>query len=502
MSSHLYAYSNGQDRIYPCQVPGCPRGRNNSVEKKNVRWFDSKNSMVKHLNRKHNICIKSGEKRLHNIGMSQGSIQPIRSAFGSQETLRRFPCLIEGCDRARNESKEKVDFKWFTSKLEMTRHLNKEHGAGICTKLHFNSEKCFIKTVDKTNIKDTKLMHKVLNRKERNSRISSNHEISSFNLPTISPKCEPHPTTFIEFSNDSLDKATREEKGSPYLPPLSPNGPSSKIAFDHKMLDYRPSRMLAHLKGSRASTDSSKTLLLKTFLEAKNNTIGKNHSASIENNVSVKGNKCDAFFPGQIDQGNKEIEFAYICAFCNWKTSEIGSLNYHIWDFHFQWVNGHKMINCLHCPYRSEKLWELAWHTRNWHLLLDRDYLEKGYLIYCLKCNEQFLDFKIFEYHKESGACNLHSHCKLKDPVTENGETYYKQIHTSRNASSSMQHEPSDKCMDKFFATYTKTNSSKNKGVRFFHKKDCSSSHESVAKKRNTEILKATRQKPFWEKYC
>ena len=117
MPSHLYAHSNGQDRIYPCQVSGCPRGRNGSAEKKNVRWFDSKNSMVKHMNRKHNICIKSGEKRLHNIGVSRGDIRPICSAFDSQETLRRFPCLIKGCARASNGSNEKVDIKWFTSKF-------------------------------------------------------------------------------------------------------------------------------------------------------------------------------------------------------------------------------------------------------------------------------------------------------------------------------------------------------------------------------------------------
>ena len=97
--------------------------------------------MVKHMNRKHNICIKSGEKRLHNIGVSRGDIRPICSAFDSQETLRRFPCLIKGCARARNGSNEKVDIKWFTSKLKMTRHLNIEHGDAIRTQPKDNSEK-------------------------------------------------------------------------------------------------------------------------------------------------------------------------------------------------------------------------------------------------------------------------------------------------------------------------------------------------------------------------
>ena len=141
MSSHLYSRLNGQERIFPCQVSRCPRARNNSVERRNVRWFCSKELMVKHMNRKHNICIKTERKRLHNIGLSQGAIRPICSGFDSQESLRRFPCLFQGCFRARNESRNKTHIKWFTSKLERNRHLNRKHGAAIRTSLKFSPKR-------------------------------------------------------------------------------------------------------------------------------------------------------------------------------------------------------------------------------------------------------------------------------------------------------------------------------------------------------------------------
>ena len=188
MPSHLYAHSNGQDRIYPCQVSGCPRGRNGSAEKKNVRWFDSKNSMVKHMNRKHNICIMNDEKRLHNIDKSRGDIRPICSTLDSQESLRRFPCLFQGCVRARNESRNKTNIKWFASKLERTRHLNRKHGAAIRTSPKFSPKISQIDAENKTNTHEAESNFEVLKEDKLCSSIPTDHEISSFYRPQRSVK--------------------------------------------------------------------------------------------------------------------------------------------------------------------------------------------------------------------------------------------------------------------------------------------------------------------------
>ena len=509
MSSHLYSRSNGQEKIYPCQVSKCPRARNNSNERKNVRWFYSKELMVKHMNRKHNICIKNEEKRLHNIDKSREDFRPICSTLDSQESLRRFPCLVKGCVRARNESREKFDIKWFASKQEMTRHLNKKHGTAIrsCSKSTSNISQN--ETVNKTSIQDTKSMHEVVKKEERCSSISSDHKISSFYQPILSPKCEPNVGTIIEFANDSLRKASGKAKTSPYLPPLSPNGPSSRIAFDHKMRNGRTPRARANLKEPLASTDESQKPLDKSILEGENNWIGKKHSVSAETKVSRNVNNRKTLFPGPTDDENYAIEFAYVCAFCNWQTTDKRILNHHIWEVHFVWVNGHKMINCQHCPQRLEKLWELAWHTKMWHLL-DREYLENGYFVICLKCNAFFeteIDIEDFEIHKKGSICRQQCYenpiLRTKDSITENVKDHFERNCTGGNVDSFMQFEKNDdECKDTNVATRAGSNNSENKKARFFASKNCPSSHESAAKSCTTKNPKSKHPKTFWEIHC
>ena len=508
MSSHLYSRLNGQERIFPCQVSRCPRARNNSVERRNVRWFCSKELMVKHMNRKHNICINTERKRLHNIGLSQGAIRPICSGFDSQEGLRRFPCLFQGCVRARNESRNKTNIKWFTSKLERTRHLNRKHGAAIRTNQKFSPKRSQNDVETKIDKHEAQSNFVVLKKTDTCSTISSNHEISSRYRPPHSVKCEPLHTTVIEFSNDSLSNATEKAKNAPYLPPLSPNGPSSRIAFDHKMRNRRPPRVKANLKESEIATDRNQKPMQKKMVEGENNWIGKSSSEPAVMKKTINGNDHDALCPGKTNNENNALEFTYLCAFCNWKGTEIGSLNYHIWERHFEWFRGHKMIHCLHCPQRLEKLSELAWHTRMWHNL-EHDYLENGYVVCCIRCNELFLDYDLFDNHQKSGDCSKQYREKLinttNDSGTESGKNNLGENCTGRNENHFMHFAHSDdECKDENVAKRINSKNNKNRNARFFATKNCPSSHESVAKAQSCkkQNQKSKQQKPFWEKYC
>ena len=59
--------ANKVPRTFPCHISGCVRARNGSTEKVNIRWFRSKDAMVQHMNREHEIGIQfAGEGSAEN----------------------------------------------------------------------------------------------------------------------------------------------------------------------------------------------------------------------------------------------------------------------------------------------------------------------------------------------------------------------------------------------------------------------------------------------------
>ena len=129
---------------FPCHISGCSRARNKSTEKMNIRWFTSKDAMVRHMNKTHCINIhesKNEQKRIDlysdAITHSSKSMNQVTSP-NSIRVAQSFPCPISGCNRAKNASTENSNIRWFASKLERAHHLNTKHGMGLeC--IHYNS---------------------------------------------------------------------------------------------------------------------------------------------------------------------------------------------------------------------------------------------------------------------------------------------------------------------------------------------------------------------------
>ena len=509
MPSHLYPHLNEHQKIYPCQVAGCSRAKNNSSEKKSIRWFHTKDAMVRHMNRIHNLGVQNERNILYNIGLSQEtnkqrhlSFTKLLKSSKSNKMPRMFPCQVSGCTRARYESKNETNIHWFPSKMEMVHHLNTEHGVGV--RVVQGVRKC-ISSCKYSDIKSHEIGRfncDTIDSTRQGKFITLKSETTSPYLPPLSPKlvhCN------INSDGDDLGVAEHSEtKCSPYLPPLSPNDVSFDDSLDFKFADC-PDR----LNGVNASISIHQNSRLSKYWLGTEDAFRKD-ALSSGNCVTLSGKGC-SILPSQTDNIKMNIQFAYACAFCDLMESRRELIRKHIWNIHFEWVNDRKMINCLHCPQRSEYLSELAWHVTVCHLL-SQDYLEKGYFFYCLECNEKFNDVNSFKQHKENDNCKQkrygYRHFELsKYDMTKNqinhevGNTCLLQKSTNLRM-----YPKQNKCIQKYTATPEEAGKRQKKTVRFLSERNHPSSYAFVS--RTNKKLRTEKQKlkgsaqTFWEKYC
>ena len=509
MPSHLYPRLNGHQKIYPCQVPGCFRARNNSTEKKNVRWFHTKDAMVKHMNRKHNLGIQNESTILCNIGLSQEankkrhlSSTKFLESSNSNEMHRAFPCQVLGCTRARNEIKDKTHILWFSSKMEMTRHLNAKHEVGVRrlkgvrkTLSSYNFSGIKYHELGRTNCETTDI-------KEQVKLITTKSETTSAFLPPLSPKrmeCNIN----IQGNGFDIDEHL-QTKTAPYLPPLSPKADSFNSALDFKGVENSD-----RLKRVNASISINKNSLLSKYCYG--------HEDAFEKDVCSSGNSWDlsqkrcSVLRGQTDDIKMNLQFTYTCAFCDFQELIKESINKHIWDIHFEWVNDRKMINCPHCPHQEEKLEDLAWHVNVCHLL-NRKFPEKGYFFSCLGCNKTSNDVNSLKQHKEKCECKLmrfgYRHSEIRSyEVTKNPINHAEKNTCFLQKSTNFRMHPTqNKCIQKANATQEEAGNRQKKIVRFLSERKHPSSYAfafKTKKKFGIEKQKLKRiPQTFWEKYC
>ena len=75
----------------------------------------------------------------------------------------------------------------------------------------------------------------------------------------------------------------------------------------------------------------------------------------------------------------------------------------HLWETHFMWVDGYRMINCPHCPELFHKLVGLSWHAEYNHGV--KTCPEKGYWFHCLECFAKHEERDEMEWHMLSSVC-------------------------------------------------------------------------------------------------
>ena len=312
MHSHLYPNLNGHPKIYPCQVSGCSRANNNSTEEVNVRWFHTKDDMVKHMNRKHSLGVQNESKILCNIGLSREANKKRHHAStkfletsNSNEIHGQFPCQVSGCTRARNESKHKTHILWFSSKIEMTRHLNAKHGVGVRL---LQSARKSSSSYTHLGIKShelSQLNYDTTEIKRQVKFLTPQSETTSPYLPPLSPKVM-HCNINIQGDGLVIDEHL-ETQNAPYLPPLSPKADSINAA-----LDFKDSKT-----GGNASISNYKKSLLATNCYGYEDAFRKNARSS-GNSWPLSEKRC-TILPGQSDDIKKNFQFTYTCAFCGFQ---------------------------------------------------------------------------------------------------------------------------------------------------------------------------------------
>ena len=184
----------------------------------------------------------------------------------------------------------------------------------------------------------------------------------------------------------------------------------------------------------------------------------------------------------------------------------------HIWDCHFEWVKDRKMVKCLHCPHRSDKLSELSWHVSVCHLLT-HDYLEKGYFFCCFGCNKQFHDVEAFKQHKQKYDCEQKTYNVYRNIEPKNCDVTKNQINHTKGNTCLLQkttkfgmHSRQNKCIQNTTTEQKQAENKQKKIVRFLSERKHPSSYAFAFKKNKNlgtgkEKLRRSEQ-TFWEKYC
>ena len=461
-----------QKGAFPCQMSGCSRARNTSTEKMSIRWFASKDTMVRHMNRFHCIKMQESKNELKRINLYSDAITQSSKSMNqvtspnSIRVAQSFPCPISGCNRAKNASTEKTNIRWFSSKLERAHHLNTKHGMGLeC--IHYSS---------------------------------SNKEPSETPyLPPISREVKIKTDNKGYDEDDNCGRSTSsysEPKKTIYLPALSPTTPSRTRERRNEVLlpskrSCTPSWVSDHILGKNRRGIKE---VYSCLSEAKDNIVSNDDDSTIQNTRHPI-------------QETENRDFAYVCAFCNVKIWRKEIMNIHIWNKHFEWIENRKVISCPHCPYQSEYLETLCWHVNVNHLLT-HDHLEKGYLLLCIKCRAIFSSLEDFESHKRKSDCKQKIQKSMSSAETtitnrDNGNTSRKQAYLQDDVNFQKQLRTKEAFSGKEKGEKEFDNAKNKKRIRFLETRNKAfSPNFSVKPNTLCNAPKSKRPQTFWEKYC